>query len=183
VATPSASPSASPTMTPADAAELVKLEARPMKAPLLRAGQPCHKDTMNPDTNLWGIAPVYVMGGVHTHTAWGDFYDVSAMTKPGLVGPVLLRGRDLKVPNHPVVFIGPYATGKVFATEPTFGPLYTDLAFDTAHPPSQTYLVNGTNYVEWVWRQGIASGWTGCISFQVDGPTFSEVIAVNVPTI
>jgi hypothetical protein len=181
-ASPTPSATASPAMGAADMAELAKLEARPMRVPLLRAGQACHKDTMNTFTNLWGVAPVYVMGGPHTHTSWGDFYDVSAFTKPGLVGPVLLRGRDLKVPNHPIVFIGPYATGKVFDTEPTFGPLYTDLAFDTAHPPSLTYDVNGTNYIEWEWRQGIASGWTGCISFQVDGPSFTEVIAVNVPT-
>lgn len=181
-ASPTPSATASPAMSPADAAELAKLEARPMRVPLLRAGQACHKDTLNPLTNLWGAAPVYLVGGPHTHTSWGDFYDVSAMTKPGLVGPVLLRGRDLKVPNHPVVFLGPYATGKVFDTEPTFGPLYPNLAFDTAHPPRLTYDVNGTNYIEWGWRQGIASGWTGCISFQVDGPSFTEVIAVNVRT-
>jgi len=46
----------------------------------------------NPSTNRWGNAPVYVMGGVHTHTSWGDFYDVSGMTKPGLAGPILVRG-------------------------------------------------------------------------------------------
>jgi hypothetical protein len=62
------------------------------------------------------------------------------------------------------------------------GKLYVNLAFDTAHPPSATYPVGGTNYVLWQWRQGIAKGWTGCISFQVDGPSFTEVIAVNVPT-
>jgi hypothetical protein len=138
---------------------------------------------IDPSTGLWGAAPVYVAGGVHTHTSWGDFYDVSGMTKPGLAGPILLRGRDLKAASHPIVFIGPYATGRVFASEPTFGPLYVDLAFDTAHPPIATYPVDGTNYVLWTWRQGIATGWTGCISFQVDGPSFTEIIAVNVPTV
>lgn len=105
------------------------------------------------------------------------------MTQPGLAGPVLLRGRDLKAANHAIVFIGPYATGHVFAIEPSYGPLYVDLAFDTAHPPSNTYPVGGGSYVQWFWRQGVASGWTGCISFQVAGPSFTEVIAINVPTI
>jgi len=87
------------------------------------------------------------------------------------------------VPNHPIVFIGPYATGSVFATEPTFGSLYVDLAFDTAHPPSTTYSIDGTSYVQWFWRQGVATGWTGCISVQVDGPSFTEVTAIDVPTV
>jgi hypothetical protein len=41
-ASPTPTASTSPTMSPADAAELAKLEARPMRVPLLRAGQACH---------------------------------------------------------------------------------------------------------------------------------------------
>jgi hypothetical protein len=180
VTTPTPSLSASPTMSPADAAELAKLEARPLKQPLLRSGQACHKDTLDPSTNLWGSGPFYLMGGSGTATSWGDFFDVSGMSKPGLSGPLLVRARDLKAPNHPVVFVGPYATGAVYATDPSFGNLYVDLALDVAHPTGATYLVNGTKYDAWYWRQGIANGWTGCISFQVDGPSFTEVVLVNV---
>jgi hypothetical protein len=181
VATTTPSPSASPTMSPTDAAELAKLEARPMKQPLLGSGQACHKDTLDPSTNLWGSGPVYLMGGPGTATSWGDFFDVSGMTKPGLAGPVLMRARDLKARNHPVVFVGPYAAGAVYGTDPSFGNLYVDLALDVAHPTGATYFVNGTPYNAWYWRQGIANGWTGCISFQFDGPSFTEVVPVNVP--
>jgi hypothetical protein len=180
VAFPTPTPSAPPTMNAVDASELAKLEVRPFKQPLLRSGQACHKDTLDPSTNLWGSGPVYLMGGVRTVTSWGDFFDVSAMSKPGLAGPVLLRARDLKAPNHPVVFVGPYATGAVYATDPSIGNLYIDLALDVAHPTGATYLVNGIKYDAWYWRQGIAIGWTGCVSFQLDGPSFSEVVPVNV---
>ncbi|HXC75491.1 MAG TPA: hypothetical protein VNU19_00410 [Candidatus Acidoferrum sp.] len=173
-------PSAAPTMSPADAAELAKLEARPLRQPLLRSGQACYKDTLDPSTNLWGGGPVYLMGGPGKATSWGDFFDVSGITKPGLTGPVLMRARDIKAPNHPVVYVGPYATGLVYATDPSLGKVYVDLVLDVAHPTGATYRINGTNYDLWQWRQGIAKGWTGCISFQVDGPSFTEVVPVNV---
>jgi hypothetical protein len=180
---PTPTPSASPTMTSADMAQLVQLEARPLKLPALRPGAACPPDGTNASTGLFGNGPVYAQGGPHTANAYGDYYDVSAMTPPGIRGPILARGRDLKVSNHPIVFLGPYAVGNVYGTDPDLGAQYLYLALDTAHPPvNAPYPINGTDYVQWFWRQGIAKGWTGCVGFQFDGPTFTEVFIANVVT-
>ena len=169
-------------MTAADKAELAQLEARPLKLPALLKDGVCPPDGTDPTTGLYGTDPVYAAGGPHSATSFGDYFDVSGITKPGLVGPVLLRGRDLKVADHPLVFLGPWAVGAVYGTDGTFGPQYTELALDTAHPPAATYFVKDANYVQWFWRQGIAKGWSGCVGFQFDGPTFSDDFLANVPT-
>jgi hypothetical protein len=173
------SPSPSPTMTVADKAMLAQLEARPLVLPPLLKGGACPPDGLDTATGLYGADPVYAAGGPHSATPFGDYFDVSAITKPGLLGPVLLRGQDLKVPGHPLVFLGPWAVGPVYGTDPTFGAQYTELALDTAHPPTSTYFVKDSNYVQWFWRQGIATGWSGCVGFQFDGPAFSAHFVSN----
>ena len=176
----SPSPAASPTMTTSDKAELAQLESRPLKLPTLLKGGVCRPDQQNVATGLWGADPVYLAGGSHTPNSFGDYYDVSADTKQGLRGPVLIRARDLKVANHPVVFVSDWGVGPIFGTDPDFGPQYTELALDTSHPPASVYPLNNQQYVEWSWRQGVAKGWTGCVGFQIDGKNFSEDINVNV---
>jgi hypothetical protein len=178
----SPSPHPSPTMTAADRSELATLEARPLMLPTLLKGGVCGPDTQDASTGLWGADPVYVAGGQRTSSSFGDYYYVSAETKPGLTGPVLIRGRDLIAANHPVVFIGPYGAGPVYGTDPRFGTQYTELTLDTTHPTSVVYPVKSANYVNWLFTQGIAKGWTGCVGFQIDGTTFSEDINVNVST-
>jgi hypothetical protein len=175
------SPKPSPTMTAADKAQLAQLETRPLKLPALLKDGSCQPDSQDLSIGLWGADPVFVAGGPQTSTPFGDYFDVSAETKPGLTGPVLLRGRDLKVANHPIVFVGARGVGPVYGSDPVNGTQYTELVLDTTHAAAPTYLINGTKYVEWDWRQGVAKGWTGCVGFQIDGPTFSEDINVNVP--
>ena len=168
-------------MTAADKAQLAQLEARPLKVPALLKGGVCPPDATDPATGLYGADPVYVAPGPHSTTSFGDYYDVSAITKPGLLGPVLLRSHDLKVADHPLVFLGPYGVGPVYGTDASLGTQHPELALDTAHPPTSTYFIAGTTYVQWFWRQGIAMGWSGCVGFQIDGPTFSEDLVANVP--
>jgi hypothetical protein len=182
------SPSPSPTLSAADQAALTQLEARPLKLPTLLAGGKCRPDGVSPTTGLYGQDPAYAQGGPHTASSFGDYFDVSAVTKPGLVGPLLLRGADLKVANHPVVFLnstkssqGVYAIGSVYGTDPSFGAQYTDLAIDTSVQNPTALPVNGASYVEWFWRQGIGRGWSYCVGFQIDGPTFSEDFVANTP--
>ncbi len=182
------SPSPSPSLSAADQVVLTQLEGRPLTFPKLLAGGKCPRDGVSPTTGLYGQDPAYAQGGPHTASSFGDYFDVSAATKPGLAGPLLLRGSDLKVANHPVVFLnsinsthGVYAIGSVFGTDPSFGPQYTDLAIDTRVPNTNAVPVNGASYVEWFWRQGIARGWSYCVGFQIDGPTFSEDFVANVP--
>ena len=177
---PRPSPSASSTMTAADRATLAQLEARPLHPPALLAGGACPADQADPVTGNYGNPTVYVAGGPYTFDRWGDFYDVSAYTAPTLRGPVLFRGTDIKSPNHPVVFQGEYATGPVFATDGTVQ-LHAELVLDTTHPVALTWDVNGTQYIDWGWRQGEKAGWAGCVYFQVDGAGFTIGILVNQP--
>ena len=155
--------------------------AKPLK------GNVCPADTRDVATGLWGKDPAYAQGGPETKTTFGNYYDVGIVTKPGLAGPILLRGRDILVPNHPVVFVSSgltssavFQVGPVYGTDPDFGSQYTELAIDTNYSHPGTYLINGTQYEEWFWRQGVGTGWTGCVGFQIDGPTFSETFLANV---
>jgi hypothetical protein len=182
------SPSPSPTLSAADQAELTQLEARPLKYPTLLAGGKCRPDGVSATTGMYGQDPAYAQGGPHTASSFGDYFDVSVETRPGLEGPLLLRGADLKVANHPVVFLnsinssrGVYAFGPVFGTDPSFGAQYTLLAIDTSVQNLNLVPINGGSYLEWFWRQGIGRGWSYCVGFQIDGPTFSEDFVANVP--
>jgi hypothetical protein len=183
-----ATASPTPTLSASDKTALGELESRPLKLPSLLPDGTCRPDEADPTTGRWGSDPVFLVGGQHVASPYGDYYDVSAWTKVGLAGPVLLRGQDLKVHAHPVVFVSRYAVapiftaGPVYGTDASFGPQYTELVLDTRYTPDAPLTVNGSNYVVWAWRQGIGKGWTGCIGFQIDAPGFSRSINVNVPT-
>ena len=170
-----------PGMTSADRAVLAQLEARPLRLPSLNANGSCPPDQIDPTGTYYGTGPVYVHGGAYSGTPWGDFYSVGAWTPPGMTGPVLLRGRDLIAPNHPIVFTGPYATGALVVTDPYHGKAYAEVVLDTRHAPNATTLLNGSEYTEWFWRQGIAAGWSGCIAGQLDGAGFTEDFVGSQP--
>ena len=181
------SPSPSPGLSAADQALLAQLEQRPLHLPTPLKPGVCRPDENDPKTGLWGKDPVYVVGGPHISTSFGDYFYVSAITRPGMAGPVLLRARDLIAANHPVVYVQTadasndiFFAGAVYGTDPTFGKQYTELVIDTSHIASATYQVGTTSYQESFWEQGIGRGWTGCVGFQIDSPGFSEDINVSV---
>ena len=183
---PAAGSPPNPTLSASDAAEVAALEARPLHMPALMANGDCPPDSLD-SNGEYGQDPVYVHGGPHTASTYGDYFDVSALTHEDMVGPVVIRGTDLKVANHPVVFVSRYVSPPLFVagpqlgTDSKFGPQYTALVIDTAFKSRALSTLAGGTYDQWTWRQGIATGWSGCVGFQVDGPGFSFTINVNDP--
>lgn len=184
---PAAASPPKPVLSAADRAEVAALEARPLHLPTLLPDGTCRPDDTDPTSGQYGIDPVFLHGGPHYATPFGDYNDVGALTHVGMVGPVLIRAHDLKVANHPVVFLSSYVEAPLFVhgpmlgADPRFGPQYTELVIDTAYKTATVTTLSSGSYYEWGWRQGIAAGWSGCIGFQVDGPGFSFDINVNDP--
>lgn len=185
---PAAVSSTKPVLSAADKAEVKALEARPLKLPALLPDGTCRPDEANPTTGMYGRAPVFLRGGDHFSSAYGDYVDAGALTREGMVGPILVRGEDLKVANHLLVFVSRYVAAPLFVdgpqlgVDPQFGALYPELVIDTAYKSPAVVALDGGNYYGWGWRQGIAAGWSGCIGFQLDGPGFSFSFNGHDPT-
>jgi hypothetical protein len=168
-----------PVLSAADKVELTALEARPLKLPSLLPDGECRPDQIDPATDMYGSDPVFIHGGDHFSSTYGAYVDAGAYIREGMVGPVLFRGRDLKVPDHPLVFLSRYVKPPVFiagaqlGADPLFGPQYTELVIDTSYKGPPSVVLNGGKYYDWGWRQGIGAGWSGCIGFQLDAPGFS----------
>src|SRR5947209_6612156 len=106
--TPSAASSPSspkPRLSAPDEAALIALEARPLTLPTLLPDGSCRPDQSDPTTGMYGSEPVFIHGGDHFASAYGAYVDAGALVRDRIVGPVLVRGHDLKVPNHPLVFL------------------------------------------------------------------------------
>lgn len=162
-----------------------QLEARSLKLPTARSANACPD---NAGTNTlgyqFGSGPVYVDGGPETATDWGYYYDVIYYASPNLRGPVLVRGRDLTTPDRPVIFVGPQAAGPVVGTDsaPNTGAQHTELVLDPSHPQFRGKANVGTSQiVYWHVRQGISKGWLGCVGFQIDGTSFTQIISALTP--
>jgi hypothetical protein len=179
----------SPGASSIDPAALAQLEARPLHLPLRQLGATCSAgptttiDAGRGPLQLLGGGPVYGGGGGATATKWGTYFDSQIFTDPKLTGLVLVRGGDLEV-NLPVVFVGSHAAGKVVGTDTIDGkPMqqHVEAVYDAGHHDPAT---SGTSkWGIWPIRPGIDKGESGCIAFQIDGPTFSEIfISVDVPT-
>ena len=102
--------------------QLAELEARPLNLPTLSAFDPCPAIGRNQIGFDYGAGPVYVDGELGGKTAWGQYWTVLYLISPGVSGPVLVRGRDLKGDGM-VVFIGDYASGAVVGTDGPAGPI------------------------------------------------------------
>jgi hypothetical protein len=180
-----------PTAPTIDPAALAQLEARPLHLPLRPLGAECQVgpwatvDTGRGPAVAIGVDPAYVRGDWHAATAtrWGTYSDWLIFTDPNLTGLVLVRGGDLEV-NLPVVFVGPHAAGSVVGTDTIAGKTvqqHSEAVFDAGHHDPVT---SGTGkWGIWPMSPGIDKAESGCIAFQIDGPTFSEiVVSVDVPT-
>ena len=174
-----------------DPAALAQLEARPLRLPLRPLGAECLYgplstiDTGHGQVGAMGVGPAYARGDWHAATAtrWGTYADWQIVTDPNLTGLVLVRGADLEA-NLPVVFIGSHAVGSVVGTDTIAGKTvqqYPEAVFDAGHHDP---AVSGTSkWGMWLMSPGIDKSESGCIGFQIDGPSFSEIIiSVDVPT-
>jgi hypothetical protein len=180
-----------PTAAAIDPAALAQLEARPLQLPTRPPGADCSPgpfstiDAGHGPFFARGAGPAYAYGDWHNATAtrWGTYSDWQILTDPNLKGLVLVRGRDLEA-NLPVVFVGPHAAGSVVGADTIAGKTvqqHSEAVFDAGHHDPAT---SGTSkWGIWPMTPGVDKAESGCIAFQIDGPSFSEiVISVDVPT-
>jgi hypothetical protein len=180
-----------PTAPSIDPVALAQLEAKPLRLTSLPLGADCQAgpssvvDAGQGPVTVLGVDPAYAVGSWHgaTATTWGTYSDWLIATLPNLTGLVLVRGRDLEV-NLPVVFVGPHSAGSTVGSDTIAGktvPQRSEAVFDAGrHDPA----VSGTSkWGMWPMSPGVDKSESGCIAFQIDGPSFSEVvISVDVPT-
>ena len=158
-----------------------QLEARPLSLPTVQSASQCPESPNNLSPNApgyqYGAGPVYADGGPEMGTSWGNYWDVTYYAAPNLRGPILVRARDLMTSDRRTVFVGPHSYGPVIGTDsaPNTGAQHTELLLDPGRPDTRT-LSNSVSYGAWHIRQGMSTGWVGCVGFQIDGPTFSETI-------
>jgi hypothetical protein len=161
-----------------------QLLARPIQFNHIAAGQTCPAGGPHTDV-LEGAGPVYIgLGSTRdTDTSWGHYGSSTILTPPGMVGPVLIRATDLSS-GQPLVHVGPYAAGPAVGTDNVNGGAVTRhnyTVLDTDHPPTTTYDVFNTPYVQWPEEYGWAHTSTGfCVGVQIDGPSFTELIRDHV---
>jgi len=157
-----------------------QLIARPFGPPVLSATDPCPTETLttidygNGPVTLYGKGPVYAIGVQQTNDAWGSYFDAKYFTRPGLNGPVLVRGRDARS-TLPLVFVGTYAMGPSVGSDSYQGKVVQHrpyLVFDAAHPSYEFSHGYGLFLV----LQAMQSGRSDCWVLQIDGPDFSETI-------
>ena len=180
-----------PTAPSIDPAALAQLESRPLLLAPRPVGAEClagpvtSVDAGQGPVTVLGVAPAYAVGNWHgaTATKWGTYSDWLIASDPGLTGLVLVRGRDLEA-NLPVVFVGPHAAGRVVGTDAIAGKTVqqrSEAVFDAGR---HDLAVSGASkWGMWPMSPGVDKSESGCIAFQIDGPSFSEVvISVDVPT-
>jgi hypothetical protein len=152
--------------------EVAALEQRALVLPTVKAGADC-PDTGNTNSAgyTYGSGPVYADGSSAVPSAWGNFFDIPWFTDPNLTGPVLVRGTDLQ--GHSVVFTGAGAYGPVIANDPAqkSPALHSEFVFDAGHPHLRE---NGYGY--FLVRQGLPKDAGVCAGFQIDGPSFTEIV-------
>lgn len=162
--------------------ELAQLQARPMQAPLLRAGEACPETPLNPGdlfpSGLYGAGPTYIAGGSSFSDTWGTYWLLAAVTTGEHSGLLLVRGQDLRT-GQPVIFVGSWASGPVLSTDLVNGkqsPQRLDLVLDRSHPP-QNMIHAGT--VTWGFTAGLAKGSSGCTAWQLDTTDGTELIVTG----
>lgn len=183
---------------PINQAELKRLEARPLQLPVVLPGATCPTSPLTdvsahgPEALVFGLGPVYStpLASSYASTNWGTWISlglqVDTTTATGLI---LIRGRDVqtqaKVVFAPTPFSGKVQygdgipTGRVTGNDVIQGvtaQLYPELVLDTSKP----YV--GTKKGDWPIFKGLMGypkSATGCIGFQVDGPSFTELIVVG----
>jgi hypothetical protein len=172
----------SPAAPTFDQVEIARLTARPLILPLVPPGGACpvsYSNVIDLGGNSFsaiGEGPMYVTGqGLQRITKWGGYFDPTYYAGPQLSGIVLIRLRDLRT-GQAGVFVGPNAAGNVIGMDTIDGKAVQQHGYailDAGRPPA----TSGTSkWGIWQIRQGWPAGWSGCWSFQLDGPGFSEVL-------
>lgn len=176
------------TQTPAGHSEfqrrVAELEARPVRLQALQTGDSCPDGgaTYTSGTQ-YGNGPVWVYRGSTTSTQWGEYIDVTFRyvikanpiigPTPAVTGPVVVRGRDLKL-GWDVGFVGADATGAVVGNDPAHSPpeLRALLVIDTSHPEhvedNSRTIGHIPTYGLTTAQLGFRAGSSGCFGLQID---------------
>ena len=177
--------------------QVAELEARPLGLPALQRGDSC-ADTgvVLTSGTQYGNGPVWLYLGSTTSTPWGRYvaftfrYVVKPnpafagdTTLPALTGPIVVRGRDLKL-GRDVGFAGAAAAGVVVGTDPAHAPpdLRAEVVIDASRPEhvedNSQRLGHIANYGLTTAQLGIRAGSSGCFGLQIDtlGQPATEII-------
>jgi len=155
--------------------QVAQLEAVPLRLPVFASQLDCKSGPFNSVGSL-GSGPVYGDAGLYSKNAWGYYYSIVAYADTDVVGPILVRARDLFT-GQPVVFVGQYAAGPVVGSDTFRGHLYdqhAEVLLNTSSSDKQTV----THRFVWKFLDGVPTSWSGSTAWQIDGFDFSEVFVV-----
>lgn len=177
--------------------ELRNLEARALNIPLVQPGDACPISAStdvsghSPDAYVFGAGPVYLTptASSSARTDWGTWTPLGLVVDTSASGPILIRARDLQTgqmvvfaqyPLHAIDDPGDgIPAGRVLGSQVVEGEaeqLYPELVVDT----SRAWI--GTKKGDWpIYKgyMGYPKGATGCLGFQIDGATFTELVIVS----
>lgn len=167
--------------------QVAALEARPVGLPALQPGDSCaDSGIVLTSGTQYGNGPVWVYRGSTTSTPWGEYVDVTfryvikaneiagvGTIQPALTGPVIVRGRDLKLGSD-LGFVGADAAGAVVGNDPTHAPpeLRALLVMDTSNPErvedNSRTIGHIPTYGLTTAQLGFPAGSSGCFGLQID---------------
>ncbi|MGA7913228.1 MAG: hypothetical protein WCC30_17000 [Candidatus Dormiibacterota bacterium] len=159
---------------------LSQLEARRLNLPAVEPGAACPDGPITTG-DYYGAGPAYAELGLIAKdtTSWGT-YGGGVISIDGSVSDlVLVRARDLHT-GQLVEFVGQYGSGPVEGKDVVEGKKvdrHPEAAVDMNHPPSQVLTVGKAT---WNMTFGLAKGYSGCVGWQVDSPSFSEVFVIGL---
>lgn len=168
------------------ASELQQLRQRPLTLPGLNPDGSCPVTSqqlipvfLHPgDTPTVMLAygnhgPIYGLGGSGPQTPRGYYYNVTWLSDVSYSGLALVRGRELNGPR-PIMFSGPLATGSPVLAD-TIGGQSIQFLDELVLPPAHS---RASAWRSWGELQGVQG--PGCYAFQIDGPSFEDIIVVDV---
>jgi hypothetical protein len=160
--------------------ELTQLEARPLLLPSVKGDDSC-PTAAGTALYFFGSGPAYGAAPLATYytyrTGWGDYWKMEILMDADVNGLVLVRARDLRT-NQPVIFLGPYSGGPEFGTDTVDGVVasqHLELVLDPSHPQ----LNEAGLQLMWEFVGGLASGYSACTFWQVDGSGFTETYVAS----
>jgi hypothetical protein len=160
--------------------ELAQLEARPLLLPSLKSDDPC-PTAPGSAIYFFGSGPAYGAAPLATYysyrTGWGDYWKMEILMDADVNGLVLVRARDLRT-HQPVIFVGPYSGGPEFGTDTVNGVVarqHLELVLDPSHPQ----LNEAGLQLMWEFVGGLASGYSACTFWQLDGSGFTETYVAS----
>ncbi len=168
-------------LTSTEQAQLAILEARPLAIPAMPADGRCPSGPMSNVTAgyVYGSGPVYGEPGLETDSANARYFDIAAVTDPTVRSVVLIRAQELGGRLN-VFFVGPYAAGPVVGTDTIAGQnveLHSEAVLPGSRPPANTAIAPG--WARWALRDGISNSFSGCVGFQIDTPSSTEVFVAS----